>query len=271
MAAEFPHVDFVSLDMIPLVPHTPRANITFEVYDVYNGFAELDASFDIIRNYHAFLREVDRVLKPGGLLLFGQLEVEVYEYNPPRTIEMNAPLPHPDPVPPTQIIPAHQILPIMCRGMSMLRDSLTTQNCCVYMWRDLPELLLPNSILWQTPTSDLLKPTVTPLPMPQYGSNGIFPPPPRSQAQRLGYTSIQSEIHVLPTAPWHTSSPRLYAIGDLVRQIGVANWQHFGLLFRQHGLSEAEADRLVEQGLAELASKERRTVMRYHTVHATKI
>ena len=48
MASEFPHVEFVSLDIIPLVPHTPRANITYEVYDVYNGFAEPDASFDVV-------------------------------------------------------------------------------------------------------------------------------------------------------------------------------------------------------------------------------
>lgn len=48
MATEFPHVDFVSLDMVPLVPHTPRANVIFEVYDVYNGLAEPDASFDMV-------------------------------------------------------------------------------------------------------------------------------------------------------------------------------------------------------------------------------
>ncbi|KAG8680829.1 hypothetical protein FRC09_017944, partial [Ceratobasidium sp. 395] len=109
------------------------------------------------------------------------------------------------------------------------------------------------------------------LPHPLHETYPTIFPPPQRRAQHLGYTSIQSQVHILPTAPWHTSSPRLRAIGDLVQQIGVANWTHFGLLFRQHGLSEAEAERLVAEGLAELARKERRTVMRYHTVHATKI
>ncbi|KAG9093127.1 hypothetical protein FS749_015023 [Ceratobasidium sp. UAMH 11750] len=268
MATEFEHVDFVSLDMIPLVPHSPLSNVAFEVYDVYNGFAEPDASFDIvhtrrtvsqIRDYHAFLREVDRVLKPGGLLLFGQLEVEMYEYLPPAPTT-NEPTSHPDPVPPSpQVIAAHSSLPVMSRGMSMLRDSLTAQKCYVHMWRDLPTLLLPNSTLWQPPDNpaELFKPAPTESPQ--------IPGP-----NRLGYTSIHSETHILPTSPWH-SSPRLHAIGDLVQQIGVANWQHFGLLFRQHGLSETEAEGLFAAGLAELARKDICTVMRYHTVHATKL
>ncbi|KAG8741170.1 hypothetical protein FRC10_003215 [Ceratobasidium sp. 414] len=283
MAAEFEHVDFVSLDVVPLVPHSPCANIAFEVYDVYNGFAEPDASFDIvhtrrtvsqIRDYHAFLREVDRVLKPGGLLLFGQLEVEVYEYLPP-TASTNKSAPYPDPIPPSpQIILAHSSLPVMSRGMSMLRDSLTAQQCSVHMWRDLPALLLPGSTLWQisNDSAELFEsgpiPNATPHPPTEHPP---IPGLPHSQfAHRLGYTSIQSETHILPTSPWHPS-PRLHAIGDLVQQIGVANWHHFGLLFRQHGLSEVEADRLVAAGHAELASIDICKVMRYHTVHATKL
>lgn len=32
------------------------------------------------------MREIHRVLRPGGLLLFGQLEVEVYEYTGPNKV-----------------------------------------------------------------------------------------------------------------------------------------------------------------------------------------
>ncbi|CAE6422859.1 hypothetical protein BN14_00932 [Rhizoctonia solani AG-1 IB] len=49
MAAEFPHVDFTSVDLVPIVPHTRCANILgYEVYDVYNGVAEVDDTFDVI-------------------------------------------------------------------------------------------------------------------------------------------------------------------------------------------------------------------------------
>lgn len=54
MASEFPHVDFTSVDTIPLVPHVPRSNILgYEVYDLYNGTAETDESFDVVHMRHA--------------------------------------------------------------------------------------------------------------------------------------------------------------------------------------------------------------------------
>ncbi|KAF8750863.1 S-adenosyl-L-methionine-dependent methyltransferase [Rhizoctonia solani] len=127
MATEFPHVDFVSLDMIPLVPHAPRPNISFEVYDVYNGLAEPDASFDIVharrtitqfRDYNSFLREIHRVLKPGGLILFGQVEIEVYEYTSPDQSTPNDPGSTLFPGP--HVIQAKRSLPVMTHGMYLL-------------------------------------------------------------------------------------------------------------------------------------------------------
>lgn len=57
MAAEFPHVDFTSVDTIPLVPHVRQANIlSYEVYDLYNGIAEADESFDIVHLRHPISR-----------------------------------------------------------------------------------------------------------------------------------------------------------------------------------------------------------------------
>lgn len=53
MSHEFPGVDFVSLDLSPLAPHKPCPNVAFEVYDLYNGFAEADESFDMVHLRHA--------------------------------------------------------------------------------------------------------------------------------------------------------------------------------------------------------------------------
>ena len=53
MANEFPHADFTSVDIVPHVPHVPRPNILgYEVYDVYNGIAEADESFDLVHMRH---------------------------------------------------------------------------------------------------------------------------------------------------------------------------------------------------------------------------
>lgn len=57
MANDFPHVDFISVDIVPQVPHVPRPNVLgYEVYDVYNGIAEEDGSFDLVHMRHASSR-----------------------------------------------------------------------------------------------------------------------------------------------------------------------------------------------------------------------
>lgn len=53
MAKDFPHVQFTSVDNMPLVPHVPQPNITFEVYDLYNGIAEPGETFDMVHLRHA--------------------------------------------------------------------------------------------------------------------------------------------------------------------------------------------------------------------------
>jgi len=52
MAVEFPHVDFLSLDTVPMVAHTPRANVIYEVYNILNGIEEPDSSFDFVHARH---------------------------------------------------------------------------------------------------------------------------------------------------------------------------------------------------------------------------
>ncbi|KAB5591290.1 hypothetical protein CTheo_5249 [Ceratobasidium theobromae] len=268
MATEFPHVDFVSLDMVPLVPHTPRANVIFEVYDVYNGLAEPDASFDMVHtrrtvsqitDYPAFMREIHRVLRPGGLLLFGQLEVEVYEYTGPNKSTPNDPGETLYPGP--HVIQAPRSLQAMSRGMRLLRDSLISQSVSINMWRELPDLLVPDSSLWRIPPRELK-------------SDNFEEGQPHMRVPHTpgpgGYRDIVVTTHILPTTSWH-SCPRLRALGDVVQQVGEWDWKNFGLLFRQHGLNEKEADALIEAGMKERTSVDIWQVMRYHTIYATKI
>lgn len=102
LASERPDVDFVSVDIAPVAPHTPNANIEFEVYNVLEGIRAADESFDVVycratmtmfRDYRAFLPEIRRVLRPGGLFLFCEHELEVFDASDPQLVRpaTNAP------------------------------------------------------------------------------------------------------------------------------------------------------------------------------------
>ncbi|CAE6433759.1 unnamed protein product [Rhizoctonia solani] len=246
MATEFPHVDFVSLDMIPLVPHTPRPNISFEVYDVYNGFAEPEASFDIVHTRRTVT----------------QIEIEVYEYTIPD--QSSPDVPKDTLLPGPHVILAKHSLPVMTHGMHLLRKSLEAQLVRVNMWRELPELIARGSSLWNSqPREHEMK------------FDGIQTSPHfmDSLCTRpvLGFKDIVSQVHIYPTTGWH-QSPRLRALGEIVQQTGEWSWRNFGLLFRQSELmDEKQATELIEAGQKERTSRDIRQVMRYHTIFATKI
>ncbi|QRV78398.1 methyltransferase domain protein [Ceratobasidium sp. AG-Ba] len=128
MGQQFPHVDILSLDNFPLCPHIPRPNVAFEVYDLYNGIAAPDATFDVVhlrhtmmhlRNPKDFIRDVYRVLKPGGLFLFSESELDGFDGRNPE-------------------FPALSSLPALCEGFQITRHALSQQGVDVHMWRDLP-------------------------------------------------------------------------------------------------------------------------------------
>lgn len=66
MSKEFPHAQFLSVDVAPIVDHIPRANITFEVYDLASRILEADESFDLVRIEH--VTEIVRQCWPSMLL-----------------------------------------------------------------------------------------------------------------------------------------------------------------------------------------------------------
>ncbi|CAE6470815.1 unnamed protein product [Rhizoctonia solani] len=95
LAQERPDVDFVSVDIAPVAPHTPNANIEFEVYNILEGIRAPNASFDLVhctstmtmfRDYRAFLPEIHRVLRPGGLFLFCEPELEIFDASDPQLV-----------------------------------------------------------------------------------------------------------------------------------------------------------------------------------------
>ncbi|CAE6388092.1 unnamed protein product [Rhizoctonia solani] len=83
MAIKHPAVDIKSIDVAPTVAHYPRHNLHYEVYDIHAGVLEPTGKFDIVHARHSvnmmkdwtsLLHEIHRVLRPGGLLIFGELD-----------------------------------------------------------------------------------------------------------------------------------------------------------------------------------------------------
>ncbi|KAG8746023.1 hypothetical protein FRC10_006362 [Ceratobasidium sp. 414] len=127
MARQLPHVDFLSIDNVPLMAHVPRSNIVFEVYDLYNGVAAPDASFDMVhmrlatahlRNPKDLIRDIYRILKPGGLFLFGDSELDAFDGLDPES-------------------PAGDKLPGLTTGFDLVRQGLAQQGSDLWASRQL--------------------------------------------------------------------------------------------------------------------------------------
>ncbi|KAG8762092.1 hypothetical protein FRC12_009190 [Ceratobasidium sp. 428] len=82
MALAYPEVDIKSIDVAPTIQHIPRHNLQHEVYDIHEGILESDATFDIvharhtigmIKDWRSLLRDMHRVLRPGGLFIFAEI------------------------------------------------------------------------------------------------------------------------------------------------------------------------------------------------------
>lgn len=78
MAAIFPHVHFDGCDIVPIQTRNPLDNVTFEMHDIADRFRHRNGTVDFVhardislcvRNYPALIREVARVLRPGGLFV----------------------------------------------------------------------------------------------------------------------------------------------------------------------------------------------------------
>ncbi|TFK42529.1 S-adenosyl-L-methionine-dependent methyltransferase [Crucibulum laeve] len=79
MADEFPRAEVIGIDLAPIQPRTVPPNCTFELCDLDQWHIPYpDAHFDLIHarsmhvgihNYPRFLLEIARLLRPGGLVL----------------------------------------------------------------------------------------------------------------------------------------------------------------------------------------------------------
>ncbi|KIY71875.1 S-adenosyl-L-methionine-dependent methyltransferase [Cylindrobasidium torrendii FP15055 ss-10] len=94
MSDLYHHVSFFGLDIVqsleanledyqvPISTRYPPDNVNFEIHDIATPMRFQNASIDVVhvrlcsmtvRNYNFILREASRVLRPGGILVFGEI------------------------------------------------------------------------------------------------------------------------------------------------------------------------------------------------------
>ncbi|KAG8681126.1 hypothetical protein FRC08_015824 [Ceratobasidium sp. 394] len=177
MAEEYPAASFLSIDIKPLLPFDPHPRIVFEVYDLYAGIAEADASFDVVharqcvtttKNFNFLLREMHRVLKPNGILVITEIPTQGYEWNNPAEILHSAPR--------------------RVHGIRLFRRALETQGIDLSVWEDLSGRLKPSHPLWAERTID--------------SAIGIVEAPPKGSGSIRGFRSVKHRTRLIPSGPW---------------------------------------------------------------------
>ncbi|KAG9128439.1 hypothetical protein FRC07_012547 [Ceratobasidium sp. 392] len=138
IAVKFPHVDVKTIDVAPTIPHLPRANLHHEVYDIHAGIIEPDGSFDLVharhtinmvKDWRTLLKDLHRVLRPGGLLVFGELD--------PRLTF------------PGENAPAvHGVTGQSARFFETYRAALSSSGVLIEGYKDIDSWLDPNNSLW---------------------------------------------------------------------------------------------------------------------------
>ncbi|KDQ56028.1 hypothetical protein JAAARDRAFT_180238 [Jaapia argillacea MUCL 33604] len=103
MAAGFPHAKFMGCDIVPIATRHPPRNVQFEIQDLTEGLRWDNNSIDFVharsiclavKDYPAMLREVSRILRPGGLFLSCEWRYAVFLDDPPRDPQIFCPSSH---------------------------------------------------------------------------------------------------------------------------------------------------------------------------------
>ncbi|CAE6356599.1 unnamed protein product [Rhizoctonia solani] len=236
MASTYPSAQFVSIDVKPLTALVPHERIKFEVYDVYAGIAEPDASFDLVharqcvtmvKDYNLMLREMHRVLKPGGLLVIGEMPSESYEVSDPT-------------------VPLHTS-PMRAQAIALMRKAHAAQGIDLTVWDELSYRLDPGHPMW--------------------GNNG---PGPKSTTSVRGFRTITSFHHLIPNGPW-SSEESQRVIGAMAKLVFEKAWKALPPMLRMMGMEENEASAFMARLEAEVQDPRYRSYAKYKVWCARKI
>lgn len=188
-----------------------------------------------MKDFRSLIREVYRVLKPGGLLLFCEYELEAYDAEFPG-------------------VPAWASLPGISNALRLARRGLVNQGVNVYVWRELPEWLPQGSSFWDE-TSMLEDDS---------DSEDGYEGPVR------GFVQVKTRENLVPAAPW-SDDPRLRDVGILVQRVWADVWRNMGSSLQVGGLSAAEAAETIRAAVYEIEHPHVRIAAKLHTLCARKL
>ncbi|KAF8600154.1 S-adenosyl-L-methionine-dependent methyltransferase [Ceratobasidium sp. AG-I] len=244
MAEEFPHCDITSVDIAPLTTHVPRANIAFEVYDLYAGVAEPDESFDYVscRHVHLAVKEYDRliydlhrVLRPGGLITVCEVDNRLFEVDHP-------------PYDTT----AYKTLPHLSRGLDLVRASVENQGIDINAVHRMHEWLQPGSSFWM-----------------ETAEKYEIPASQRKMAFQ-GFRDICKEAVLIPSGTWHPD-PQVQQVGSLASRTWIFSWKQLEPVLIEGGLTSEQAKEVAASAIHELHQTERPILAKYNVIYGTKI
>ncbi|QRV82930.1 methyltransferase domain protein [Ceratobasidium sp. AG-Ba] len=229
MATEFPHCDITSVDIVPITAHVPRPNVVFEVYDIYQGLAEEDESFDYIscrtvqvamKEYDRLLFDLHRVLRPGGLLCIGEIEHRLYEVDqPPYTTLATKSFPH------------------VCRGIEFMRKAITNQGVDLEAIHRIGDWMRPGSQWWK-----------------RTGERYQIPPDQIARAS-TGIHPMQCQVVLLPTGTWN-ADPALAQVGLMTNRLCQLSWRQVVGVLAESGMGEEEVGRVCQDAVDEWVEAE---------------
>ncbi|KAG9124089.1 hypothetical protein FRC07_012890 [Ceratobasidium sp. 392] len=231
IALKFPEVDIKSVDVAPSIPHIPRHNLQYEVYDIHKGILEADATFDIVHAHHSIgmvkdwrslLKEMHRVLRPGGLFVFG-------ENFPQLTLSEEHT--------PALEGPASR----SARLFEDLRSILSKRDVLVEGSHQIDAWLSTEDPLWRSPPAS------------------------------SGFGGIDHRVWELPVnGLWHPD-PRMQEVGLLMAMNICQFAESTRPMFLSSGLSSSEFDIWVADIRKEIQNPMNKAVIRYHLVCAYKL